>query len=142
MKTKKIRAIIDGVERDVFFKYDSAHIKLKFSEAENFARTYTAEDMYICLEKVRTDFPHIHFLCKGAKINVRPSSMASQMSGGMVAYELTLGKHAAREDLVHIFDYEDQNLTNDPEEQRKFYRKWITSIGADRTEAERPKENK
>jgi len=131
MKIKKIKAIINNVDSYVTFKYDAIRMELKFSEAENFEKTYTAKDMYICLAKVRADFPHIQFLCKGAKINVRPSSMASQMSGGMIAYELTLGKHTTREDLVHIFDYEDKNLTNNPEEQHSFYMKWINSIGAD-----------
>ena len=141
MKTKKIKAIIDDMETYVTFKYDSTSIKLTFSEAENFAKIYTAEDMYMCLAKVRSDFPHIQFLCKGAKRNVRPSSMASQMSGGMVAYELTLGKRATREDLVHIFDYEDHNLTNDPQEQDEFYKEWIASIGADRNYAQGPGTN-
>lgn len=141
MKTQKVKAIIGGIETYVTFKYDAAHGKLKFSEAENFSKIYEAADIYICLAKVRADFPHIQFLCKGAKINVRPSSMASQMSGGMVAYELTLGKRTTREDLVHIFDYEDDNLTNDPNEQKKFYKTWITSIGADRTEPSAQSEN-
>ncbi|WP_282396347.1 hypothetical protein [Pseudomonas sp. PS01298] len=131
MKTKKIKAIINNIEKDVTFKYDATEIKLMFSEADNFKKIYSAEDMYRCLAKVRADFPSIQFLCKGAKINVTPSSMASQMSGGLVAYELTLGKRATRENLVHIFDYEDQNLTNDPEEQRRFYEAWIVSIDAD-----------
>lgn len=141
MKTKKIKAIVNDVEKYVTFKYDSAHIKLKFSEADNFAKVYTAEDMYKCLAKVRIEFPHIKFLCKGAKINVRPSSMASQMSGGMVAYELTLGKRATREDLVNIFDFEEHNLTSDPSEQYNFYKEWIASIGADRTEGADPKDS-
>jgi hypothetical protein len=131
VKTKKIKAIINNIEKDVTFKYDATEIKLMFSEADNFKKIYSAEDMYRCLAKVRADFPSIQFLCKGAKINVTPSSMASQMSGGLVAYELTLGKRATRENLVHIFDYEDQNLTNDPEEQRRFYEAWIVSIDAD-----------
>lgn len=131
MKTEQVKAIINNVKKNVTFKYDSTHTKLKFSEADNFAKIYTAEDMYLCLAKVRVDFPRIQFLCKGAKINVRPSSMASQMSGGVVAYELTLGKRTTREDLVHIFDYEENNLTNDPQEQQRFYKEWITSIGAD-----------
>lgn len=131
MKTKKIKAIINNIEKDVTFKYDATEIKLMFSEADNFKKIYSAEDMYRCLAKVRADFPSIQFLCKGAKINVTPSSMASQMSGGLVAYELTLGKRATRENLVHIFDYEEQNLTNDPEEQRRFYEAWIVSIDAD-----------
>lgn len=141
MKTKKIKAIINNAITYITFKYDSAHIKLKLSEAENFSKTYTADDMYICLANVRADFPHIQFLCKGAKINVRPSSVASQMSGGMVAYELTLGKRTTREDLVHIFDYEEHNLTNDPQEQNRFYKEWLTSIGADRTEPSDPNES-
>jgi hypothetical protein len=132
MKTQKVKAIINGMETYVTFKYDSGHGKLKFSEADNFSKIYEAADIYICLAKVRADFPHIQFLCKGAKINVKPSSMASQMSGGMVAYELTLGKRTTRKDLVNIFDYEIDNLTNDPNEQDEFYKKWITSIGADR----------
>lgn len=134
MKTKRIKAIINNVERYVTFKYDSANIKLTFSEADNFEKVYTGEDIYICLGKIMTDFPHIQLLCKGAKINVRPSSMSSQMSGGMVAYELTLGKRTTREDLVHIFEFDDQNLTNDPHEQHRFYQQWITSIDAERTE--------
>ncbi|WP_248751493.1 hypothetical protein [Pseudomonas sp. MWU15-20650] len=134
MRTKKIKAIINNAKQYVTFKYDSRQIKLTFSEAENFARVYTAEDMYICLAKIRKDFPHIQLLCKGAKINVRPSSMASQMSGGLVAYELTLGKRPTRENLVHIFDYEEHNLTNDPQEQYDFYKKWLVSIGANRAE--------
>lgn len=134
MRTKKIRAIINNIEKCVTFKYDSRHTKLKFSEAENFAKVYVAEDIYNCLANVRRDFPHIQFLCKGAKINVRPSSMASQMSGGLVAYELTLGKRPTREDLVHIFDHEEHNLTNNPQEQDQFYKEWLTSIGATQTE--------
>ncbi|MFC6337966.1 hypothetical protein GIR22_19255 [Pseudomonas sp. CCM 7891] len=132
MKTRQVKAIINNTVKYVTFKYDSAHLRLSFSEAEKFEKVYTGEDIYICLAKVRTEFPHIQFLCKGAKINVRPSSMASQMSAGLVAYELTLGKRTTQEDLVHIFDYEEHNLTNDPQEQQKFYKEWITSIGADR----------
>jgi hypothetical protein len=60
--------------------------------------------------------------------------MASQMSRGMVAYELILGKRPTREDMVHIFDYEEHNLTNDPQEQNKFYKEWTASIGADRSD--------
>ncbi|KAA0943822.1 hypothetical protein FQ186_20030 [Pseudomonas sp. ANT_H14] len=131
-KTKKIKAIIDNEEKYVTFKYDSAHIKLTFSEAENFKKVYSGGDIYICLAKVRADFPDIKFLCKGAKINVRPSSMASQMSGGMVAYELTMGKRPTREDMVHIFDHEEHNLTNNPQEQTESYKNWLASVGAER----------
>ncbi|MGY2397462.1 hypothetical protein [Pseudomonas sp. SDO5271_S396] len=128
MKKQNIHALIGNRRTEVFVKYDTNKSIMTFSEADNFKKIYEGGDMYACLKKIRTDFPQIQFLCKGAKINVRPSSMSSQMSGGMVAYELTLGKRATREDLVHIFDYEDHNLTNDPLEQEAFYKKWIESI--------------
>jgi hypothetical protein len=54
--------------------------------------------------------------------------MSSQMSLGLKAYELTLGKAPSLTDVVYIFDYDENNLTNDPNEQRSFYRCWIESV--------------
>jgi hypothetical protein len=92
-----------------------------------FKKTYSDTNFYRCFGQIRKDSPHIQFLCKGSKINVHPSSMSSQMTLGLKAYELTLGKKAAIEDIIYIFDYDETNLTNDPDEQRNFYRKWIES---------------
>jgi len=52
------------------------------------------------------------------------------MSSGLLAYELTLGRQALRENLVNIFDFEDNNLTNDYEHQKQFFQKWMESIRA------------
>lgn len=71
------------------------------------------------------------FMCKGAKINVHPSSMSSQMSLGVKAYELTLGKRASLDDIVNIFDYEENNLTNNPDVQEEFFLRWFWSEIAD-----------
>jgi hypothetical protein len=49
------------------------------------------------------------------------------MSLGVKAYELTLGKQAFRSDLVSIFDYEENNLTNEPEVQEEFFMRWVES---------------
>ena len=54
--------------------------------------------------------------------------MASQMSAGLVAYELTLGKQASQDDIVHIFDYEEHGLTNDPQDQIEFFKEWLASL--------------
>ncbi|MDP1340691.1 hypothetical protein, partial [Klebsiella variicola] len=83
---------------------------------------------YVCLAKIRADFPHITFLCKGAKINVKPSRMASQMGAGLVAYEMILGEQATNENLVRLFDYEEDTLTSDPQEQINFFKKWLASL--------------
>ena len=54
--------------------------------------------------------------------------MSSQMSLGVKAYELTLGKQALRSDLVSIFDYEENNLTNEPKVQEDFFMRWLRLI--------------
>ena len=130
MKTQTIQIIVNDKKKEATVKYDPKKLIMTFSEAENFQKVYEGRDMYVCLAKVRADLPHIIFLCKGAKINVMPSRMASQMSAGLVAYEMTLGKQATDESIVHIFDYEEENLTNDPKEQIVFFKKWLTSLGA------------
>lgn len=130
MKTQKILAIIGSQKKEVTVKYDTSKSIVVFSEADNFKTVYEGRDMYVCLAKIRADFPHITFLCKGAKLNVKPSRMASQMSAGLVAYEMTLGKQATNENIVHLFDYEEENLTNNPQEQIDFFKKWLASLGA------------
>lgn len=130
MKTKNIKVIIKNEQKEVTVKYDPRKLIMTFSEADNFKKVYEGHDLYICFAKIRADFPYITFLCKGAKINVKPSRMASQMSAGLVAYEMTLGQQATNDDIVHLFDYEEENLTNDPQEQIDFFRKWLVSLGA------------
>lgn len=130
MKTQKIKVLIDDQKVEVTVKYDIEKLSMRFSEADNFEKIYLGKDIYTCLAKVRAEFPHITFLCKGAKINVMPSRMASQMSAGLVAYEMTLGKQATRDDIVHVFDYEDSNLTTNPDEQIDFFKTWLASLGA------------
>lgn len=132
MERTQITIVVDGIKEQAHLKYDSTRGLIKFSMFNGFRKKYEASDLYLCLAKIRQDHPDIIFLCKGAKLNVTPSRMCSQMSGGFVAYELTLGKPATREDMVKIFDYEENNLTNDIEEQKKHYQRWIESINPTR----------
>jgi hypothetical protein len=134
MKTKKIYILTNNQKKEAFVKYDDEKLILTFSEAENFKKIYSGKDIYVCLAKVRSDFPHLTFLCKGAKLNVMPSRMASQMGAGLVAYQMTMSKPALPEDIVHIFDYEEENLTNDPQEQITFFKTWLASLNAERYE--------
>ncbi|QAY85076.1 hypothetical protein [Pseudomonas arsenicoxydans] len=89
---------------------------------------FSGLDIYECLGKIIKSFPEIKFLCKGAKINVRPSSMSSQMSCGIMAYEHKLGVRASRKDLVNIFQYDDQDIIHDPQMQTDFFHRWLESI--------------
>lgn len=130
METQKISVKIKNEKTETIVKFDTKRCLMTFSESHDFKKIYHEKDIYTCLAKVRADFPQMTFLCKGAKINVMPSRMASQMSSGMVAYEITLGKQATRDDIVHIFDYEEDNLTSNPQEQIDFFKKWLASLGA------------
>lgn len=95
---------------------------------DNSTYSFYGENLYSCFVKLRCALPDIKFLCKGAKINVHPSRASSQMSAGLMAYELTLGKQALRANLVNIFDYEENDLTNNPLTQSEFFEQWINSL--------------
>lgn len=93
-----------------------------------FKKDYQGSDVYECLGKIITDFPEITFLCKGAKLTVRPSSMLSQMTSGIMAYEHKMGIQMTRNDVVNIFDYDDQNIIHDPALQKAFFFEWLESL--------------
>lgn len=106
---------------------DSQAISITIKPEDNKEKTYTDSDFYKCFSLLRKDNPHLTFYCKGAKLNVHPSSMSSQMSLGLKAYEFVNGKKPSLDDLVFIFDYEERDLTSNPDEQRLFYLNWMTS---------------
>ncbi|NWD71223.1 hypothetical protein HX870_26855 [Pseudomonas gingeri] len=124
MKPIKIKISTNNKKQTAILLCDAKTTSIKFITNDIIEKTYIAEDFYECLGKIREEHPEIKFLCKGSKINVRPSSMSSQMSLGIKAYELTLGKASSPRDIVDIFDYEENNLTNSREEQEAFYIQW------------------
>lgn len=123
----EITISIDGTKEIANLTCDNKSVTISFTMNSGFNKIYSDNNFYRCFARIREDHPNIQFLCKGSKINVHPSSMSSQMSLGLKAYELTLGKTSSLNDVVYIFDYEDNNLTNDPHEQLSFYRRWIES---------------
>jgi len=128
MKTIEITIIVNEKLEKALIMRDRKNRELTFLMKDNLSKTYKEEDIYECFGLLRADFPDIKFLCKGAKINVHTSRMSSQMSAGVLAYEIELGKPTGDEDIVNIFDYEDTDITNNIDEQRKFYKKWIESL--------------
>ncbi|WP_432219054.1 hypothetical protein ACREYJ_09120 [Pseudomonas kribbensis] len=121
-----ISAIINSVKQNINLICNDDEISITLKLLNDKEKTYKSTDFYKCFGQLREDNSNIQFLCKGSKINVHPSSMSSQMSLGLKAYELTMGKAPSIDDVVFIFDYEDKNLTNSPKDQRDFYFTWIT----------------
>ncbi|MHC8291579.1 hypothetical protein ACYZUD_33140 [Pseudomonas sp. XS1P51] len=128
MKIIEISTNTHGVARKAVIECDRQKLTLTFIMENGLRKTYTAYDLYVCFGLLRADFPETKFLCKGAKLNVYPSRMSSQMSAGVMAYELTLGKPAEQGDVVNIFDYEESDITSDIQQQREFYKRWIDSL--------------
>lgn len=128
MKKVEITVSKRGVTQQAVIECDRQKRTLALIKEDGSRQTYTADDLYICFGLLRADFPEMKFLCKGAKLNVHPSRMSSQMSSGVVAYELHLGKPSESEDTVNIFDYEENDITSDIQQQKDFYLKWIDSL--------------
>ncbi len=123
----QLKIIVEGKQEAARLVCDNTAISITHARKNGYSETYSDRDFYRCFGQLREGNADIIFLCKGAKINVHPSSMSSQMTLGLKSYELTLGKPAELTDLVYIFDYEEHNLTNKPDEQEEFFMQWIKS---------------
>jgi hypothetical protein len=128
MKIVEVVTKKNGITQKALIECDRQNRTLTMTLENDSKKTYEAHDLYECLGLIRADFPETKFLCKGAKLNVHPSRMSSQMSSGLVAYELRLGVPSEPADIVNIFDYEEADITNDIEQQREFYRNWLDSL--------------
>jgi hypothetical protein len=139
MKPIEIFIKTNGTVESATIECDRRKMSLIFMMQNGFKKAYTASDLFICFGMLRAELPEITFFCKGAKLNVHPSRMTSQMSSGLVAYELELGTPSEDENIVRIFDYEDKNLTCNIKEQQTFYKKWIESLAV--PTPDQPEEN-
>ena len=123
-----VHIMIDNELEDAEFlvKRHPSHIHVKLTDG--WKNTFEGADLYDCLGQILLARPDINFLCKGARRDVRPSSMSSQMSSGLVAYQHRLGVRASRNDIVRIFDYDDTDIVNDPKVQEDFFYRWLSSL--------------
>lgn len=128
MIVREVSIEVGGLVKSVSFECERRTMTMTVTMPDGQMKSYTGIDFFVCLGKVRQEFPSVKFLCKGSKVNVHPSRMSSQMSNGIVAYELRWGESTDDGDIVNIFDYEDQNLTSDIKEQADYYERWMNSF--------------
>ncbi|WP_241801972.1 hypothetical protein [Pseudomonas corrugata] len=127
--TKQVVVIIkDGKREEAQLDVDAAKSTISLTFKSGWKKKYSGLDVYSCLGEIIKEHSNLKFLCKGAKLSVRPSSMSSQMSSGIVAYDHVLGVRASRASLVNIFDYEDQQIVSDPQLQKDYFFRWLESI--------------
>ena len=127
IKIFTVDVVMNGNKKRINLACDPVAISITIDLGGGPKKTYFGSDFYKCFAALRKDNDGLIFCCKGAKTNVHPSSMASQMSLGLKAYELVIGKEPSIDDLVFIFDYEEKDLSGDPDEQRQFYLSWMAS---------------
>lgn len=96
---------------------------LNINGSEYFSRV---DDSFSCFIKLMV--PNSEFVCERVRVNENLLRDYSQMSAGLMAYELTLGKQALRASLVSIFNYEESDLTSNPVAQSQFFDQWIHSL--------------
>lgn len=126
MKSREITIIHNGIRDSAVVEYEAGKPTLSLLLNNGERKTYTAPDLFESFGLLRAELKNISFLCKGSKINVHTSGMSSHMSNGLIAYELTMGNPEG--EFVHIFAYEERNLTNDIQQQRDFCQRWAESI--------------
>ncbi|VVO59973.1 hypothetical protein [Pseudomonas fluorescens] len=128
MTIERVSILINEKLETAMLDYNTDTPTIQITLESGWTKKFSGLDIYECLGKIIKSFPNVKFLCKGAKINVRPSSMSSQMSCGVMAYEHKLGVRASRKDLVNIFQYDDQDIINDPQMQTDFFHRWLKSL--------------
>lgn len=71
---------------------------------------------------------HIQVMCNGAAVNVYPSTMQLSIGVGRLAYKLYIGKPAKTEDIVDIFEYDENLKFVGIEDQFNYYISWLKSL--------------
>lgn len=90
-------------------------------KGENFFQAFQSLRQYL-------EDKHIQLMCNGAALNIYPSRMQLEMGNGRNAYKLKLGKPAATEDIVDIFEFGDDLKFVGIEEQENYYIRWLKSL--------------
>lgn len=102
-----------------------------YFESENFnSMEFKADDLFSCMAKLRDWLDGYSFkpLCNGARLDVFPSAMSRQMSGGRLAYKHKLNHQCSRADLVDIFQSAPPEMLATTTEQKEFHEKWMKSL--------------
>ena len=128
MESKNITIINNSNIEMAVALYELDSVALSVNFADGFSINSSGNNLFECFSQIRASLPNIVFLCKGAKRNVYPSRMSTQMAGGLLAYELKLGGQALKNNIVNIFDHDDSDIVESPEDQAEFFKKWLSSL--------------
>ncbi len=123
---KVIKGLINGIETELKLEIGDNPISIEVSIG---SRVFlkTGVDYFEVLKELRRELEEydVFLGCKGSCLNVYPSRMTSQMSNGLLAYELVMAKSTSDDDIINIFDPAELEDISTVEEQEEFHRNWI-----------------
>ena len=105
---------------------DEINLKIEIERTIYFSKSDNIFDSIVELRK-KLELNNIYLLCNASVINVYPSGMQKEF-GGTKAYKLQMGKQATLNDVVDIFDYDNELKIGSVKEQEEFYESWIESF--------------
>ena len=103
---------------------------LYFESEKLNSKEFRADDLFSCMAKLRDwlDDYSLKPLCNVARLDVFPSAMSRQMSGGRLAYKHKLNHQCSRTDLVDIFQPAPLEMLATTTKQKEFHEKWMKSL--------------
>ena len=105
---------------------DEINLKIEIERTIYFSKSDNIFDSVVELRK-KLELNNIYLLCNASAINVYPSGMQKEF-GGTKAYKLQMGKQATLNDVVDIFDYDNELKIGSVKEQEEFYESWLESL--------------
>ena len=105
---------------------DEINLKIEIKRTIYFSKSDNIFDSVVELRK-KLELNNIYLLCNASAINVYPSGMQKEF-GGAKAYKLQMGKQATLNDVVDIFDYDNELKIGSVKEQEEFYENWLESF--------------
>lgn len=108
---------------------DNCQIDLPF---DGNSITGAGDDLFEAFCRIREQLEPRGLLpqCYAAHLQAHPSGMSRGMGGGIQLYRLTLGSQARTDDLIHMFENDDDVMPSTVADQRAFFDEWIASLGA------------
>jgi len=131
---EEIVVCIASDEGDVFeaklYINPETSAELYFESDRHSLKEFVSDDLFDCMIKLRDwlDYFSLKPLCNGARVDVYPSAMSRQMSGGRLAYKHQLKRQCSRADLVDIFQPASSEMLATTAEQKEFHEKWMKSL--------------
>lgn len=119
---KQFRVVLELVESD-----GSVSIRSNFKDN---MYTFSGENYFEALINLRAFLEKDGFqiICNCSCKTIYPSPMQLSMGTGRIAYKLYLGVQAKTENIVDIFDVEENLECVSVAKQFEFYQKWIESL--------------